>query len=741
MAAPDPVLDISARYEIHEKLGEGGVGLVYKARDTVLDQWVAIKVMLFETDEGVVRFQQEARAIARLNHENIVRVFDFGQTADGKLYMVSEFLGGSSLKDLIRRRGSLSEAEAIPVFEQIARGLSYAHKNRAIHRDLKPANVMLIDDEGAYRVKLIDFGLVKLAGENQDRDQNQGLTSTGVGIGSPPYMSPEQAQGMPVDEGTDIYAMGCLIFETLSGRPPFQGETAIETIRMHLSQEPPCLSDVAGDAVSDSLASLVADCLAKDRSSRPASLEEVLSRLAGAETEPVLEHVPASPAKKAGSPVRIAILALLVAGLSAAFFFFRSQDPSPELETAAERNYDMFDRVPASEGPQFSDLGNEKYGLIDCRDEDLERFASEHPRAREVELELSALKGYGLKYLKGLPVRYINLDRVQIRDRDFEYLADLPLLQTIHMQNNFSMKGPGFKALARLPKLGELKLTNSHLTESAMMAIAEIKRPMRIDMTGCFFPSGSLRHLRPLELDRLHLCQTEINSLDGLRGAYCRELHLENTPGIADADFSCLAEVRGLEALNIDNCNVKSGGIGAIARLERLNWLSMIGCQAGPVELAQLARFSRVADLGLTVCGRPDEFYKALCGLRELRSLTVAGARLADIAPLSGARVSRLELRNSDACGSDVLALDRVPGIKRLVLTGCKIDQDFFEQLGEHGDIRDLTLAECRLTGRQIAQIESLKRLELLTIRDVPLKDDARQRIRGALSSTRVQID
>jgi len=230
VAAPDPVLEISERYEIHEKLGEGGVGLVYKARDTVLDQWVAIKVMLLETDEGAVRFQQEARAIARLNHENIVRVFDFGQTGDGKLYMVSEFLDGSSLKELIRQRGSLSEAEAIPVFEQIARGLSYAHKNRAIHRDLKPANVMLIDDQGTYRVKLIDFGLVKLVGENQDRDQNQGLTSTGVGIGSPPYMSPEQAQGMPVDEGTDIYAMGCLIFETLSGRPPFQGETAIETI-------------------------------------------------------------------------------------------------------------------------------------------------------------------------------------------------------------------------------------------------------------------------------------------------------------------------------------------------------------------------------------------------------------------------------------------------------------------------------------------------------------------------------
>lgn len=740
MAAPDPVLDISERYEIQEKLGEGGVGLVYKARDTVLDQWVAIKVMLLETDEGAVRFQQEARAIARLNHENIVRVFDFGQTGDGKLYMVSEFLDGSSLKEHIRRRGSLSEAEAIPVFEQIGRGLAYAHRNRAIHRDLKPANVMLLENEGAYRVKIIDFGLVKLAAGDQDQDRNQGLTSTGVGIGSPPYMSPEQAQGMPVDEGTDIYAMGCLIFETLSGRPPYQGETAIETIRMHLSAEPPCLADFAGEAVSDSLASLVADCLAKDRLQRPGSMEEVLSRLAGADPEPALEHEPADPAEKARISVRIFILALLFTGLSVTVFFW-SQDPAPELETAAEQNYDMFDRVPASEGPQFSDLGNEKYGLIDCRDEDLKRFAREHPRAREVELELSAVKGYGLKYLKGLPVRYINLDRVQIQDSDFEYLADLPMLQTIHMQNNFSMKGPGFRALARLPKLGELKLTNSHLTESALMAIAEIKRPMRIDMTRCVFPSGSLRHLRPLELDGLHLCQTRISSLDGLRGAYCRELHLENTPTIADADFSCLAEVRGLAALNIDNCNVKARGIGAIARLESLNWLSIIGCQAGPGELAQLARSSHVADLGLTVCGKPEEFYKALCGLEDLRSLTLAGARLADIAPLSGARVSRLELRNSDVSGGDLLVLDRVPGIKRLVLTDCKIDEDFFGEFGGHGNIRDLTLAECRLTGSQIAQIENLKRLELLTFRNVPLKDEVREKIQAALSRTIVRIE
>ncbi|MCA9804170.1 MAG: serine/threonine protein kinase [Cyanobacteria bacterium HKST-UBA02] len=733
MAAPDPVLGISDRYEIHEKLGEGGVGLVYKARDTVLDQWVAIKVMLLDSDRSAVRFQQEARAIGKLSHENIVRVFDFGQTGDGKLYMVSEYLDGLSLKELIRQRGSLSEAEAIPVFEQICRGLAYAHSNGVVHRDLKPANVMLLSGADGYAVKLIDFGLVKIL------DEDQRLTATGVGIGSPPYMSPEQVEGGEIDAATDIYSLGCLIFESLAGRPPLLGDTVIETMQMHRKTVPPALSTMTDQQISEGLEKLVAACLEKERSGRPESIDHVLQALHGPDDSVSTETSPAS--RRTRAPLALISIALCLALITAGVLLLSRSEKAPVASATPDESFNSMDLPLAiNEGRVANSMGGGRYSLFQFADEDLRDFAREHPDAEDLQLDTSSINGPGLKYLKGLPIRYLCLDRLPINDHDFAYLGDLPGLKTIHMQNNTTMTGSGYEALSRLPEFYELKLTNSRLTEKAMESLSKIETPVRMDLTRCEFPPGSLRKLRPPHLERLYLCETKLGSLEDLKGLTCRDLLLEGNPGLALADFSCLREVEGLSSLFIDNCGVKSKGIGQLVGLRDVNWLSMTGCDVGPADLADF-KSSKIYNLSVTQRGEPRDFYSSLCGWRDLHELKVEKGSLSDIGPLFRSDIESFGLINSSVSGKQLAVLDEVPGINRLIFTHCKIDGDFLKELARSRTIKALTIVETDLSERQIAQLQNLKRLKRLVIEETHIPDSDKQKIQQSLPDTEVHID
>ena len=205
------------RFILEEILGEGGMGKVFKARDEVLGKEVAIKLLNSELMESrLVRFQQEARAIARLNHVNILQVFDFARAEDGSYYLTMEHLPGVSLESLLVEKGCLGLEQFYVIARQLLEGLAHAHEHGVLHRDVKPSNVMLVKDETSdgegMVVKLVDFGLAKLASEKSDQD-GQSLTSTGAILGSPLYMSPEQVRGDELGPGTDIYSFGCLAYQ------------------------------------------------------------------------------------------------------------------------------------------------------------------------------------------------------------------------------------------------------------------------------------------------------------------------------------------------------------------------------------------------------------------------------------------------------------------------------------------------------------------------------------------------
>ncbi len=208
----------NGRYQVIERLAAGGMGVVYKAREIMLNRVVAIKMLQMNnaTEVSVRRFQQEAQALAGLNHPNLVKVFALGVTDFGQPFMVMEFLDGIGLDALVRDNGRLPVERALSIFDQVCCGLEYVHDFGILHRDLKPSNIMLSGAE--QKVKLVDFGIAKI----MDKTATKALTQTGEVFGSPLYMSPEQARGMPTDARSDIYSLGCVMYELLSGVPPFQ---------------------------------------------------------------------------------------------------------------------------------------------------------------------------------------------------------------------------------------------------------------------------------------------------------------------------------------------------------------------------------------------------------------------------------------------------------------------------------------------------------------------------------------
>lgn len=274
---------LASRFQILEVLGEGAFGLLLKARNPALDNFVAIKFIRKAelSPENKARFLQEAKAISQLDHSNIARLLDYGNTEKNEPYMVMEFIKGRTLSELLVEKKSLSLADALPLFMQIADGMAHAHKMGILHRDLKPSNLMLKGNREATEVswlKILDFGCAKI--RRLDNESEPAMTLQGQIVGSPLYMSPEQVQAESVDGRSDIYSFACIMYEVLTGQAPFQAEDSIAVMVKHVSEVPLALAQTCPQVQFPArLEALVARSLAKDPSKRFASMEEIKAEL------------------------------------------------------------------------------------------------------------------------------------------------------------------------------------------------------------------------------------------------------------------------------------------------------------------------------------------------------------------------------------------------------------------------------------------------------------------------------
>ncbi len=271
---------VADRYRIDAVLGIGGFGAVYRCTQLNMDQTVAVKVLRADhlsSVEHVKRFSGEAQAVSRLRHPNTIRVFDFGTHQDGALYLAMEYIEGETLGHRFDTKGALPWPQMVRILTQICHSLTEAHAAGLVHRDLKPENVMLLPVAGDPDfVKVLDFGIAK----QQNAAGASNLTETGMIMGTPTYMSPEQAKGEPIDGRSDVYALGVLAYEALVGRPPFLGDTPMTVLVKHIKDPPPVfIREGALREVPRELEQLVLQCLAKDPRQRPQTTGELAEKL------------------------------------------------------------------------------------------------------------------------------------------------------------------------------------------------------------------------------------------------------------------------------------------------------------------------------------------------------------------------------------------------------------------------------------------------------------------------------
>lgn len=264
---------LDEKYRLEQRLSAGGMGAVYRARHLQMDRPVAIKVLhqrLLADDSARIRFQREARAAVRLQHQNAVSVTDFGETADGYVYLVMELLEGPTLREILVKEVPIETARAISIMLQASAAVAAAHEAGIIHRDLKPSNILVTQSSDTPAVvKVLDFGIAKLAAHTLDDDEGAiTIRQAGALIGTPRYMAPEQYSGQELSPAADVYSLGVILYEMLTGMAPFTGSSPVEIAAKHVS-DPPCAPRQIVAAIPKEIEQVVLHALEKAPEDRP----------------------------------------------------------------------------------------------------------------------------------------------------------------------------------------------------------------------------------------------------------------------------------------------------------------------------------------------------------------------------------------------------------------------------------------------------------------------------------------
>ncbi len=609
---------IGGTYRIISQIGIGGMGVVYLVEQTSLHKQFALKVLAPNrvNEQNWLRFKAEAKTMAALNHPSFVKVYDLGVHEGSTPYYAMDYLKGRSLEEVLVDEGPLKLEQAVNIFIEVLNGLAYAHRNGIIHRDIKPANIMLCTINGATIVKVLDFGISKLL--STDASNLQKMTMAGDIFGSPYYMSPEQCAGETVDARSDIYSIGCSLFEVLTGYVPFEGKNSVDTMLMHEEDAAPQLSDVSQEQnFPQSIEAVIATCLAKQPRDRYQSVKELaldLERVANGRdiqaSSPAFRQLKKlskkyqsdddddDDAEQASAPkTKNAILLALSVG--AIVLLITSVASIWKPANNSELKFLEFEPIPKDFDVPISMQQDERNNRTESSEPEFYSHVINDGRTVQFTFPSNKSIGYigtdGSRSHGSIAQGVVNLPasnkiyffpslEILSNPELFdsfrpEELYSLSVMPSIENNSRFDLT-KAMLHISKLTGLRALSLEDSHLNDEHVSALNELTNLESLNVNDTEVTGHGLVKLKRLkELEKLqcNLLSEHTELLEALQGSIkIQQLALSNlAKPLTEADAKLLASCKNIKTLNLDTDIAGDKVLNAIGKLKKLQFIQL----------------------------------------------------------------------------------------------------------------------------------------------------------------------
>lgn len=706
----EKITRVPSRYEILSELGSGGMGQVYKVRDSILDKVVVVKILNLDSaaalEQQMVRFQKEAKAVACLSHDNIVTLIDFGVSGNQSPYMVLDYFEGETLKDVIENDGALSVEDAMLVFKQVAQALIHAHARDIVHRDLKSANVLLTQQGELTVVKLFDFGVAQIMSAEKSMD----VTRTHAIVGTPAYMSPEQARAEEADARCDIYSMGCLMFEALTGRMPFVSENVVELLEQHINAPVPDVSEFVETPLPQSLVSIIAKCLNKRKEDRFQTAEQLALALDSADEEVAslfgTEELDDTPPKTIANDVGrksiarefsfwAALLVLGVLAVSLVGFFLtpqaRDENSSLTPTLFERRESSLPELVPEDNRPDLLDWS-------DRSDLTLASFANFKNRR--------------------LDVNGSNVD-----DSFMVTISKLPQLDFVNIDST-AVTASGIRKLAASSSLRDLKCGHRTITAEDIQAFVSLPQIEKLEFASCDFQDAhSLRELAAMaHLNQLKFRDSQLN-VDAMRAINAipnlSVLFLVNC-NVTDEMTKEILKNKNLTYLNLDrNLNLTDKTLRDVPNATNLKTLSLLYCfNMSDDAVRQAQKLAREkTTIGFQFSTARSESFGPSVAAREVRWAELLGPHLQEFASalsqrdVNGETRMVLDLRGNEKLGPVIMKKIAERSIDEVCLDKTNVDDRCLQSLSGMKSLKSLSLLETDVTAKGLDVLATMPSL------------------------------
>lgn len=716
---PDDVSEkLGDRYSQFEYLSSGATSAVYKAHDDILGIFVAIKILKRTEEKDLVRFQKEAKALSQVKHKNLVQILDFNVTAQNHAYLIMEYIEGMDLRSLLKVKGSLSVPSSLYITSQICQALSHAHSKNVIHRDLKTSNIIINNFEDPH-VTVVDFGLatqravddrttVKIA----DQDTTEGKI-----VGSPLYMSPEQAQGKKTDERTDIYSLGCILFELLTGKTPFTSADAISLLNMHIKEAPPTLEQTnPQENFPLMLENILAKMLAKYPDDRFQNMEEVLDGLNQLReeddeiVEPEKEAI-SDTSKKRKIAISIVVFSLIIFGSYGLFNLVANQSPKKTMQNGTSKSKP----VPKT-----------MMEALICKNPSIEKIVENfHSNVSQFHEGHSTTLWYCLNEDDGF----------KLKDGDLRYLPDI--IEALKEKDQIEQKAIANKSKnqkSERDKNAPLKTGLAAFSDLTIISDGKFKhkkdRFKRISLSGASISGEGLKYLVDCDIEYLDLSNTNLQ-----REAYSaisrfkqlKSLTLNNSP-ISNDELNKLWQSKTLKFIRLDNCkNITDKGFANLADCKSLLKISM--CLKASKSLKQCVKEG--------ICNEniDDAVIEKLAKNPKITKLFLDGSAVTDsgidyLVTTEARKENPIVELDVNGCqnvtGKTLESLAKHnPELEYLGIGYTKVNTEDLKLLSHFKKLRRLFLMDIEMDEESMKAIGSLKGLQWLYLGKVISKDES----------------